>query len=67
MKTLEFIFRNKELWIVIYSLGAVISLLLTLVAEYNGEYTKAIYEMLWVFLFLFLAREETQSLEKDNE
>ena len=33
-------------------------LILAVIAEHNAEYTKAIYEMMWAGLFVYLLHEE---------
>lgn len=36
----------------------VMQFIIAMIAEHNEEYTKAIYEMMWVGLFIFLLDKE---------
>ena len=49
---------GKIIWTILYALGAITSVVLAVIAEHNEEYTKAIYEMLWLFLFTFMLEKE---------
>lgn len=42
----------------IYLFGVAVQLILAMIAEHNEEYTKAIYEMMWAGLFIFLLDKE---------
>ena len=49
---------GKIIWAAILTLGAVVSMVYAVIAEYNEEYTKAIYEMMWLFFFTFMLDKE---------
>ena len=48
----------KNIFIIVLYVAVVVQLVMTLIAEYNDEYTRAIYEMMWAALFVFLAEKE---------
>lgn len=48
-------------WPIILLLMVVLQVVFALAAEYNEDYLKAIYEMIWAFVFMFLLKEETNS------
>tara|TARA_B110000305_G_scaffold238480_1_gene303998 strand:- start:214 stop:369 length:156 start_codon:yes stop_codon:yes gene_type:complete len=45
-------------------LGFIVQLVFAMVAEYNEEYLKAIYEMTWAGLFLYLLHRKEE--KKDD-
>jgi|TARA_R110000851_G_scaffold199532_1_gene350617 hypothetical protein len=52
---------KKNIFSIALHLAAIVQVVLALVAEYNNEYDKAIYEMLWVGVLSFLIiREENK-------
>jgi hypothetical protein len=48
----------KYIFPTILFVGALIQVILSSMAEYNGEYTKAIYEMMWAGALYYFFKEE---------
>jgi len=53
--------KKKTIWIILFALAALWQGGVTIIAERSGEYDVAIYEMLWLFLFVFLLYREMDS------
>jgi hypothetical protein len=51
-------FIKKNIFSIVLHLAAGAQLVFALIAEYNYEYSKAIYEMLWCGVFVFLIKQE---------
>ena len=49
---------SKNVWGLLLWLIFSFQLILAMIAEHNEEYTKAIYEMMWAGLFVYLLHEE---------
>ena len=49
---------KNSVWEIILVCCAILQLVLAMIAEYNEEYTKAVYEMLWCGLLYMLLKEE---------
>lgn len=48
----------KNIWTAILLGAAAAQFILAMIAEYNEEYTKAVYEMMWAGLFIFIYDKE---------
>ena len=48
----------KNLWTLILLGAAGTQFILTMIAEHNEEYTKALYEMAWAGVFIFMLGKE---------
>lgn len=46
------------MWQIALAIAAGVQIILVLLAEYNEEYTRAAYEMLWFLFFYYLWQNE---------
>ena len=51
----------KKIWTTLLLMICIIQIILARIAEYDENYLKAMYEMLWLFFFMFLLHKEESS------
>lgn len=51
-----------KFWTIILIIAILVQMLVVFIAEHNEDHLKAIYEMLWLFLLIFLLHKEDKSI-----